>query len=151
MNKGQRHMRIRELVVKHTIKTQDELVDLLHESGLHVTQATVSRDIKELFLMKVALTDGSYKYSLPPDHKFNPLSQLKRLISEVLVDIQAAKNLVVLKTLPGNAHAVGVLIDNLDWEKIIGTICGNDTILIISPSDEDAIDVKEHFNTMLNR
>ena len=78
MNKGQRHIKIREIIANKEIETQDELVDILRNEGFNVTQATVSRDIKELHLVKVPLHDGRYKYSLPADQRFNPLQKLKR-------------------------------------------------------------------------
>lgn len=131
VNKGQRHIKIREIIVNNDIETQDELVDYLKNAGYNVTQATVSRDIKELHLVKVPLLDGRYKYSLPADQRFNPLQKLKRNLMDAFVRIDHAGNLLVMKTLPGNAMSIGALIDNLDWEEILGTICGDDTILII--------------------
>ncbi|WP_100331516.1 transcriptional regulator AhrC/ArgR [Bacillus xiapuensis] len=149
MNKGQRHIKIRELIANHEIDTQDELVDRLKALGYNVTQATVSRDIKELHLVKVPLMDGRYKYSLPADQRFNPLQKLKRSLIDAFVSIDAAGHFVVMKTLPGNAQAVGALIDNLDWEEIMGTICGDDTCLIICRAPEQTSVVSERFLEML--
>jgi len=137
MNKGQRHIKIRELITNFEIETQDELVDMLKNAGFNVTQATVSRDIKELHLVKVPMPDGRYKYSLPADQRFNPLQKLKRALMDAFVKIDSAGHLLVMKTMPGNAHAIGALIDNLDWDEILGTICGDDTILIICRTSED--------------
>ncbi|WP_164218092.1 transcriptional regulator ArgR [Virgibacillus sp. YIM 98842] len=149
MSKIQRHIKIRELITENEIETQDDLVDRLKSMGYNVTQATVSRDIKELRLVKVPATSGTYKYSLPADQKFNPLNKLKRLIMDAFVKIDHASHFIVLKTLPGNAHAIGVLIDNLDWEEIMGTICGDDTCLIICRTHTDAETIKERFIEML--
>src|SRR5690625_3740503 len=149
MSKIQRHIKIRELITKHDISTQDELVDRLKELGFNVTQATVSRDIKEMHLVKVPSASGEYKYSLPGDQRFNPLAKLKRLLMDVFVKIDYANHFIVLKTLPGNAHAIGVLIDNLDWDEIMGTICGDDTCLIICKTDTDAQIIRERFIEML--
>ncbi len=149
MNKGLRHLKIREIIAKHEIETQDELVEKLREAGVNVTQATVSRDIKELHLVKVPLPDGRYKYSLPADQRFNPLQKLKRLIVESFVSIGRANNLVVLKTLPGNANSIAVLIDNIDWEEMIGTISGDDTILIICKDEEKAKAIENRLIEML--
>lgn len=132
MNKGQRHIKIREIIASQEIETQDELVDILKADGYNITQATVSRDIKELHLVKVPTNNGTYKYSLPADQRFNPLSKLKRSLMDAFIKMDAASHLIVLKTMPGNAQAIGALMDNLDWEEIMGTICGDDTILIIS-------------------
>ncbi|TWK85523.1 Arginine repressor [Bacillus paralicheniformis] len=137
MNKGQRHIKIREIITANEIETQDELVDILKKDGYNVTQATVSRDIKELHLVKVPTNNGSYKYSLPADQRFNPLSKLKRSLMDAFVKIDSASHLIVLKTMPGNAQAIGALMDNLDWEEIMGTICGDDTILIICRTNDD--------------
>lgn len=131
MNKAQRHIRIREIIGKNEIETQDELVDFLRNAGFNITQATVSRDIKELSLIKVPLMDGRYKYSLPADQRYNPLQKLKRVLVDSFVSIDETENLIVLKTLPGNANTVGVLIDHLNWTEIMGNISGDDTILII--------------------
>ncbi|MBM7598009.1 transcriptional regulator of arginine metabolism [Virgibacillus halotolerans] len=149
MSKIQRHIKIRELITEKEIETQDDLVDRLKSLGYNVTQATVSRDIKELHLVKVPSTNGTYKYSLPADQRFNPLDKLKRLIMDAFVKIDNASHFIVLKTLPGNAHAVGVLIDNLDWEEIMGSICGDDTCLIICKTETDAQIIKDRFIDML--
>ncbi|HHY21782.1 MAG TPA: transcriptional regulator ArgR [Bacilli bacterium] len=149
MNKGQRHIKIREIITKNEVETQDELVDFLKEAGFNVTQATVSRDIKELHLVKVPLIDGRYKYSLPSDQRFNPLQRLKRALMDSFVSIDGSENLIVMKTLPGNANAIGALIDNLDWDDIIGTICGDDTILIICRYKEKSAEIIDRFLDML--
>lgn len=151
LNKGQRHIKIRELITKFDIETQDELVDFLYSDGFHVTQATVSRDIKELQLIKVPTHDGKYKYSLPSqsDQRFNIQLKLKRTLIDCFISIDQADNLLVMKTMPGNANAVGALIDNLDWQEIMGTICGDDTILIICRTKENGEAVSRRFLDML--
>jgi transcriptional regulator of arginine metabolism len=149
MNKGQRHIKIRDIIANNDIETQDDLVDELKSAGVNVTQATVSRDIKELHLVKVPLADGRYKYSLPADQRFNPLQKLKRALIDAFIKIDAAGHLLVMKCLPGNAMAIGALIDNLDWEEILGTICGDDTILIICRTPEDTKTISDRFLEML--
>ncbi|MFC5540285.1 transcriptional regulator AhrC/ArgR [Ureibacillus suwonensis] len=131
MSKGQRHMKIREIIANNEIETQDELVAALKEAGFNVTQATVSRDIKELHLVKVPLPDGRYKYSLPADQRFNPLQKLQRALTDSFVSIDGVDHFLMLKTLPGNGNAVAVLIDHLEWPEVLGTLSGDDTILII--------------------
>lgn len=145
MNKGQRHIKIREIIAENEIETQDELVERLKNLGYNVTQATVSRDIKELHLVKVPTASGRYKYSLPADQRFNPYNKLKRLMLDAFVKIDTAGHFIVLKTLPGNAHAVGALIDHMEWGQIMGTICGDDTCLIICRTEEDTLEIKERF------
>lgn len=149
MNKGQRHIRIRDIIGNNDIETQDDLVYKLRNSGFNVTQATVSRDIKELHLVKVPMIDGRYKYSLPSDQRFNPLQKLKRALVDSFVSIDHTANMIVIKTLPGNANAVGALIDNLDWDEIMGTICGDDTILIICRTEKDPAELADKFLEML--
>lgn len=149
MNKGQRHMRIREIITNNTIETQDEIVDRLKEAGYNVTQATVSRDIKELHLVKVPLQDGRYKYSLPADQRFNPLQKLQRALSDAFISIDGASHFLVLKALPGNANAIAALIDRLEWHEILGTISGDDTILIICRTESDREEVKDRLLDML--
>lgn len=129
--RGQRLIKIREIIHKKDIQTQEELVEELRRAGYNVTQATVSRDIKELHLVKVPMPDGNYKYSLPADQRFNPLNKLKRALRDSFVHIDHTDYFIVVKTMPGNAQAIGALLDNLDWEELMGTICGDDTILII--------------------
>ncbi|KAF1679690.1 transcriptional regulator ArgR [Bacillus mexicanus] len=149
MSKGQRHIKIRDIITSNEIETQDELVDLLKQDGYKVTQATVSRDIKELHLVKVPTNNGTYKYSLPADQRFNPLSKLKRSLMDAFVKIDSASHMIVLKTMPGNAQAIGALMDNLDWDEIMGTICGDDTILIICRTPEDTDSVKSRLLELL--
>lgn len=147
--KGQRHIKIKELIASSDIETQDDLVAALRKAGFPVTQATVSRDIKELHLIKVPLPDGRYKYSLPADQKFNPLHKLKRALSDNFVHIDSTGNLIVLKCLPGTANAIGALLDNLEWPEMMGTICGDDTILIICRTKENSDWVVEQIKAMV--
>ncbi|QTD41732.1 transcriptional regulator AhrC/ArgR [Sporosarcina sp. Te-1] len=149
MNKGQRHIRIRDIIMNGEVETQDQLVDKLKSAGVDVTQATVSRDIKELHLIKVPLPDGRYKYSLPQVHKFNTEDKLRRMLSDAFISIDSAGYFIVLKTLPGNAHAVGSLVDNLSWDDMLGTICGDDTCMIICRDETVTQEVKERLLAMI--
>jgi transcriptional regulator of arginine metabolism len=136
--KGQRHAKIREMIVNQEIETQDELVELLYNAGFHVTQATVSRDIKEMYVIKVPLDDGRYKYAMPTDQKYNPTLRLKRALSDHFMSIDFTDHLVVMKCLPGTAGTICALIDLLEWNEIMGTIGGDDTILIICRTKEQS-------------
>ena len=148
--KAQRHIKIREIISSKEIETQDDLVTELKKAGYNVTQATVSRDIKELHLIKVPTASGVYKYSLPTGEKrFDPLRKLKRTLQESFVSIDHSENLILLKTLPGNAQAVAALLDHLDWEEMMGTIAGDDTILIISRAKDQAPQLKQRFLDLL--
>ncbi len=99
MNKGQRHIKIREIIANKEIETQDELVDILRNEGFNVTQATVSRDIKELHLVKVPLHDGRYKYSLPADQRFNPLQKIKTKSSGFICKIRHGRTYACAKNI----------------------------------------------------
>lgn len=149
MSKGQRHIRIRDIISSQEVETQDELVERLRSAGFNVTQATVSRDIKELHLVKVPLPDGRYKYSMPAEQKFNPLQKLKRMLVDSYISIDQADHFIILKTLSGHANAVAELIDNLPWEEIMGTISGDNTIMIICRSKENTHEVTKRFMEML--
>ncbi|GLC88771.1 transcriptional regulator AhrC/ArgR [Lysinibacillus piscis] len=149
MNKNQRHIRIRDIIANHEVETQDDLVDFLKEAGYNVTQATVSRDIKELHLVKVPLQDGRYKYSLPADQRFNPVQKLHRALADAFVSIDGASHFLVMKALPGNANAIASLLDYLDWPEILGTISGDDTILIICRDDSERENIKNRLLEML--
>lgn len=137
--KGQRQFKIRELVASRDIETQEELANLLRETGFAVTQATVSRDIKEMQLIKVPMDDGRYKYALPAvQPRVNATQKLRRTLADNFVSVDHAENLIVMKCLPGTANAVAALIDQLDWPGLMGTVSGDDTILIIARKKEDA-------------
>ncbi|MGG0823003.1 transcriptional regulator ArgR [Paenibacillus turicensis] len=134
--KGQRHIKIREIIANQEIETQDDLVSSLRNAGFQVTQATVSRDIKELMLIKVPTDEGKYKYSMPTAQRYNPVQKLQRALVDSFVSIDHTGNLVVIKCLPGTANSVAVLIDNMEWSDLLGTICGDDTILMICRNEE---------------
>src|SRR5690625_4082970 len=143
MSKSKRHLMIKEVIKNNDIETQDGLVVHLKNLGFQVTQATVSRDIKELHLVKIPTNDGRYKYSLPTKQRFNPIDKLKRQMIDVFVSIDHTSHFIVLKTLPGNAHSIGVVIDELQWSEILGTICGDDTCLIICRTEENALEFEQ--------
>lgn len=130
--KARRQMKIQEIITKVAIHTQEELADRLREAGYDVTQATVSRDIKEMGLIKVPTPDEDYRYASPGTaHPVNSSERLKRRMRETVVTINDSENLIVIRTIPGNAQALADLIDKGNWEEIIGTVAGDDTILLI--------------------
>ncbi|WP_046214950.1 transcriptional regulator AhrC/ArgR [Paenibacillus wulumuqiensis] len=141
--KGQRHIKIREIITHQDIETQDDLVEALRQAGFQVTQATVSRDIKELLLIKIPTDDGRYKYSLPTDQRYNPVQKLKRALVDNFLQIDFTNNLVVMKCLPGTANSIASLIDSMEWSQIMGTLSGDDTMLIICRTEEDSQKVIE--------
>ena len=147
--KGQRQRKIPELIGIREVETQEELVEALGLEGMQVTQATVSRDIKEMQLIKVPLEDGRYKYSMPQEQRYNPAQKLKRALLDHYLGADSAENLVVLKCLPGTAGTIAALIDGMDWPEIIGTIGGDDTTLIITKTKDHGEDVLKRINDIM--
>jgi transcriptional regulator of arginine metabolism len=147
--KAQRHRKIRELIAQHEIDTQEELVERLQAAGYAVTQATVSRDIKELLLLKVPAGVGRYKYAVPSETPRQPLHKFKRSLTDHFVSIDFTGNLIVLKSDPGTASTLGAMIDQLAWPEIMGTVCGDDTILIICREAEQSSSVVAHIQSFL--
>ncbi|WP_027340047.1 arginine repressor [Halonatronum saccharophilum] len=139
--KSKRHLKIMDLVKDKAVQTQEDLTNALKEEGIDVTQATISRDIKQLGLIKIPMKGGGYKYSLPPKQreKINATSRMKRMFQDSVVNIDYSENLIVINTLPGTAQGIAALLDSTEWDKVIGTIAGDDTILIIV-KPKDAVD-----------
>lgn len=129
--KNKRHAKILELIAQHVIDTQEELLEKLGKNGFNVTQATVSRDIKELRLVKVQAGEG-YKYSLNADKESVDMSfKFNAVFSESVLGIDYAENLVVIKCYAGMANAACAALDSVNWEGVVGTVAGDDTILCI--------------------
>jgi transcriptional regulator of arginine metabolism len=148
--KVRRQMKIMELINSHPIETQEELAALLSQEGFEVTQATISRDIKELRLVKAPLGDNKYCYALPPEMPKGSLDpRLKRIFRESVIGLDYSENLIVVKTLPGSAQGVAFAVDSTDWEEILGTLAGDDTILIIVKHKDKVPDVIERFEEFL--
>ncbi|MGM0502735.1 MAG: arginine repressor [Bacillota bacterium] len=148
--KSKRQLKIMELIKEHNIGTQQELAVKLRQEGIEVTQATVSRDVKQLGLIKVPNGEGSYKYSLPPRHKekVNATSRMKRMFQDSVVEYNFSENLIVVNTLPGTAQGVAALLDNSDWNNVIGTIAGDDTILLVVKPKEKVKEVMDKIKTL---
>ncbi|QEY34086.1 arginine repressor [Caproiciproducens galactitolivorans] len=136
--KARRHAKILELINAYTIDTQEELLRRLRENGFEVTQATVSRDIKELRLIKTLSPDGKYKYSVGQENTRDYPTKLYSLLSDSAVQINFAGNMVIVKCLTGMAQAVCVAIDSMHLPNIIGTLAGDDTIFIAVKNEEQA-------------
>lgn len=147
--KSKRQKKILELIQNMVISTQDELAEALRHEGVQVTQATVSRDIKELGLIKILVGKDIYKYALPSEQTNISESRMRFMLQEFVVNWQASENLVVIKTPPGNAQAVASVLDNAQWTEVIGTIAGDDTILLIIKSREDVSKVLKRLTTFI--
>ncbi len=123
-----RHAKILELIEKYDIETQDELAQKLCEEGFMVTQATVSRDIREMKLTKIATERGKQKYSVISNNDTEVTERLTRVFKEAVVKLDYAQNVIVVKTLEGMGMAVAVALDNMQNNEILGTIAGDDTV-----------------------
>lgn len=128
--KTKRHRKILELIKENDISTQEELADILRAAGYNVTQATVSRDIKELALVKVSAGGDNYKYAMPPEVSVSE-SRLRFMLKEFVVSYDYSENIMIIHTAPGNANAVASALDTAKWENIMGSVAGDDTILMV--------------------
>ena len=138
MKKG-RQEKILELINNYEIDTQDALMERLCAEGYPVTQATVSRDIRDLDLVKVATQSGSYKYVVSDISKRNSKSRSHlSVVTDTVIGVKCAQNIIVLKTAPGMAQAVAIAIDRMPDDEIYGTVAGDDTIIAVSPDSETA-------------
>ncbi len=136
--KRYRYNKIKEIVQSKAIETQEELAAALLEEGIEVTQATVSRDIKELMLIKIPTGDGHYRYALSPEENVVlSRSRINRLFQDSIIKVDSSINLIVLHTIPGSAQSVAFSIDHAKWTEIIGTLAGDDTILLIARTESD--------------
>ena len=142
MNKGVRQGQILRIIRERKVYTQAELADALRESGIDATQVTVSRDIHDLRLVKTA--DG---YTQMAGGSAGP--ELSIIAAEFLQDIRVAQNLVVLKTSPGNANSLAAALDRAQWPEIVGTIAGDDTVLVVAPDAPTAATVHDKLRDFL--
>jgi transcriptional regulator of arginine metabolism len=144
-----RQNKIIELISLNEIDTQDKLADLLKDSGYDVTQATVSRDIKELKLIKTLAPSGQYRYTLPEQAAKQTSDRFARIFKSTVQSASSAGNLVVVKTLSGCANAACEAIDSLEFSHIIGSIAGDNTVMIVGNDPENAGDLTRRFEEML--
>ncbi len=149
--KNSRHTRILEIIGDNVIETQDDLIEKLKESGYAVTQATVSRDIKQLGLIKTATKDGGYKYTVARSDNTGNENKLKNIMRETVVNAQDAQNIIVVKTFAGMANAAAAALDALAGEAVIGSIAGDDTIFIVVRNAEDATEFTNFIKEIIGR
>ena len=147
--KKNRHEKIIEIVEKHEVETQDDLIEHLRKLGYEVTQATVSRDIRELKLTKVMGEKGSYRYELPKSNEAIGNFKFSHALAESVTSVDYALNTVVIKTFPGMAQAVAVGIDNLHLQVILGCVAGDDTILVVARTAEAAADLNSRIKEII--
>lgn len=148
--KTRRHAKILEIIHHHNVETQEELQALLRDAGYEVTQATVSRDIKELRLIKTPTDKGGYHYSVARGGMGHISSKFHSIFSGSVVDVQCARNIVVVHCLTGMAQAACAAMDSLHWKQVIGTLAGDDTFICIATGDREAEDLVLELKKMLN-
>ena len=136
--KAKRQQKIIELIEKHDIETQDELAERLEKAGFVATQATISRDIWEMKLTKMATPNGKQKYVVFKKQDYDTTMKYKRVLMDAITSIEIAQNIVVIKTVSGMAMAVAAAIDNLEIKGIVGSFAGDDAILCVIKTNEEA-------------
>ena len=149
--KNIRHNLILEIIESKDIETQEELAEELMERGVKVTQATVSRDIKELRLLKVLSGTGHYKYATVEYAERGMNERFARILSESIISVDSANNIIVIKTIPGTANAAGEAIDSMKWNEVLGTIAGDNTLMIVVRSNEVVEEILNRFSEMVKR
>jgi len=150
--KNKRHAKILEIIEKYDIDTQEVLQQRLLQANFEVTQATVSRDIKEIKLIKTMSESGGYKYSLPPNLKDkNPLSSMISLISDGVMTIDYALNTVVIKCHVGMAMAVCAKLDSANFPNVVGTLAGDDTIFVILRTENNAAEFVNNLKNLIEK
>lgn len=147
--KARRQAKILELIRARSIETQEDLAAALGEVGIPVTQATISRDIKELQLNKVPTGDGRYRYALPDEANPGNWDKRRRLFTDSVLGVDSSENIIVVRALQGTAANVAYAIDYFSWPEVIGTVAGEDTVLIVVKPREATPAVLERIQNMM--
>ena len=148
--KTTRHNKILELINKYPITTQEELIEYLRADGYDVTQSTVSRDIKQLRLTKTLLPDGKYRYQASPSSEKGAKNNFKSIFASSVISIDRALNIVVIKTFSGMAQAACAALDMMSFDMVVGTLAGDDTIIVVCKDEKTAELCLDCFNSYLN-
>ena len=149
--KNARQAAILAIIEHDEIETQEELAQALRQRGFQVTQATVSRDIKELKLLKVSTPRGAYKYATSGRAETSLSDRFVRIFTHAVISIEYAQNIVVIKTLSGSANAASEAIDNAHFPEVLGTIAGDNTILIIARSESVVESLLQRFDALIRK
>jgi len=147
--KKSRHAKIIELIEKYEVETQEDLAEYLKEAGFQVTQATVSRDIRELKLSKIPTGDGKQKYVVLKQDDSHLVDKYIRVLKDGLISMDMAQNILVIKTVSGMASAVAVAVDAMKFKEIVGSIAGDDTIMMAVRTVDETKVVMEKIHKML--
>ncbi|QHQ62765.1 arginine repressor [Anaerocolumna sedimenticola] len=145
-----RQSKIIELINKNDIETQEELADLLTKAGYNVTQATISRDIRELKLTKISVDDGRQKYIVLNNTETGLSEKFVRVLKDGFVSMDMAQNIIIVKTVSGMAMAVAAALDALHIQGIMGCIAGDDTVMCVIKTTEETVIVMEKLNKLIN-
>lgn len=150
LGKTQRQYLVTRLIEQHHIQNQGQLVDLLAAEGVVATQATVSRDLEDLGAIKVRIPGGETAYAVPelPKEQVAPEDHLRRVFGDWVVEVAHSGNLVVLRTPPGSAHVVGSALDRTGPPDIIGTVAGDDTLIVVVADNVPAARVAAHLSDL---
>lgn len=143
MLRSARHAKILEIISHKEIETQEELCAELNRLNYVVTQATISRDIRDLHLFKVAGIEKKYRYAYINDGESEISPKMKSLFRDCVIGVKEAQNLVVVKTLTGNGANAGAVVDKLNYEEVVGSVAGDDTLLIVCKDNDCALKVVE--------
>ena len=147
-----RHNTILNLINSKNIETQSELTQELLNMGFAVTQATVSRDIKDLHIIKLQTGDGHYKYAQAGSSNVpKGGNRVKSIFSNSVLSVDSALNQIVIKTLSGMAQAAAIMIESMDWPDVLGTVAGDDTVLVIVRSEEGANELSEKLKGIIDK
>jgi transcriptional regulator of arginine metabolism len=142
--KSNRHANIIAIIKEQIVATQEELGEALEAKGIMVTQATLSRDIKELGLVKISTPEGRYRYSMPQDRlPGDMVRRAQKMLEDAVISIDSAENILVIKTMHGNAQGVAAAFDDLDWPEVVGTVAGDDTIMAVIRNKSQVNEVLE--------
>ena len=148
--KSQRQAKILEIISNRNVETQEQLLAALQDAGFRGTQATISRDIKDLGLVKIATGENSFCYGFPPGMTtVNTFDRVKRMLRDNLIRVEIARNMLVLKSLPGTAQGVAFCLDGLSWKEVVGSIAGDDTIFVAVRDDADLIGLAERIRSLM--
>ena len=149
--KSERHAMILNLIETTNVETQEELADMLKQRGICVTQATVSRDIKELRLIKVLAENGGYKYATVDKAEAGMKERFVRIFGDSVVGIDTSANLVIVKTLSGSANAAAEAVDSMHWNDIVVTMAGDNTIFIAARDEKAVPDIVKRLSAMIKK
>ncbi len=151
MMKAARQAALLDVIEQQEIQTQEELASALARHGITVTQATISRDIKELGLIKIVGDNGAYRYASPnrSGSDDSHTQRLTRMLADSMLSATAASNLVVIKTLSASANAAGEAIDTMHWPEVVGTLAGDNTLLVVARTPEEAERLTDRLMAMI--